>query len=65
MPNWIRKWEVPSSSGKGVWVVSLSDTGEYGCACPVWKYKREKCKHIIRLQNNLKLGQLGDIKEIF
>jgi hypothetical protein len=44
--KWIKSWQVKSESGNGVYTVSLSDTGEYGCSCPVWKFKREECKHI-------------------
>lgn len=44
--KWIEKYEVPKSKGTGSWIVSKSDTGQWGCSCPVWKFKREECKHI-------------------
>ena len=44
--KWVKKYEVPRSSGEGVWVVSQSETEEWGCGCPVWKFGRNECKHI-------------------
>lgn len=41
---WIEKHEVQGKHG--TYVVSKSDTGEWGCSCPVWKFHREECKHI-------------------
>jgi len=56
MYNWVKKWEVQGS--KSVWIVSQDDEGNYGCSCPVWKFKltegkRTECKHIkkIKLEN--------------
>lgn len=43
--KWVKRWKVRGSGGK-TYVVALSDTGEYGCDCPVWKFRRERCKHI-------------------
>lgn len=42
--TWIKKWEVGGTDK--VWIVSLSDTGTWGCSCPVWKFKRVECHHI-------------------
>ena len=44
--TWIEKYEVPKSKGDGNWIVSKSDTEQWGCSCPVWKFKRQECKHI-------------------
>jgi transposase len=38
------RWMVPSQSGKGVYMVSIS--GQCACSCPDWETRREKCKHI-------------------
>jgi hypothetical protein len=48
--KWIKKWNVESESGKGSYVVSLSDQNEWGCSCPVWKFRRQECKHIRRVK---------------
>lgn len=45
MARWIKKWDVKGSAGN-VYVVSIDDEGNYGCSCPVWKFKRKVCKHI-------------------
>lgn len=44
--QWVRKWAVPGSKGN-TWTVSVDETGlNYGCSCPVWRFKRQDCKHI-------------------
>ena len=48
--KWIKKWQVQGS--KNPWTVSLSDTGEYGCSCPVWKFRRRQCHHIEHVKDN-------------
>lgn len=50
--KWIKKWNIKSESGKGSYVVSLSDKNEWGCSCPAWKFRRQECKHIIRVKLN-------------
>jgi len=50
--KWIKKWNIKSESGKGNYVVSLSDKNEWGCSCPAWKFRRQECKHIIRVKLN-------------
>lgn len=52
MPKWIKKWRVPRSTGDGEWVVSQADDGTWGCSCPVWKFRRAICHHIIAVQTN-------------
>lgn len=47
---WIKKWDVPSTDGKRQYVVAVKDSGEYGCSCPAWKFRRKQCKHIRRIQ---------------
>jgi hypothetical protein len=46
MGKWIKSWNVPSSTGTSSYVVSVDRDGNYGCSCPVWKFRREECKHI-------------------
>ena len=46
MGKWIKSWNVPSSMGSSYYVVSIDRDGNYGCSCPVWKFRREECKHI-------------------
>ncbi|MBA7647677.1 hypothetical protein ES703_55455 [subsurface metagenome] len=48
--KWIKKWNVESESGNGSYVVSLSEKNEWGCSCPVWKFRRQECKHIRRVK---------------
>jgi hypothetical protein len=43
--GWSKKWEVPGSNGK-TWTVAVRESGEYGCSCPVWKFRRQECHHI-------------------
>lgn len=57
MPKWIKKWDVQGSKGN-TYTVSLGDDGSYGCSCPVWKFRREECKHIKGVKANN--GQGGE-----
>lgn len=50
--KWIKKWNIKSESGNGSYVVSLSNENTWGCSCPVWKFRRQECKHIIRVRLN-------------
>lgn len=54
--TWSDRWDVPRSDGSGVWTVSRSDAGAWGCSCPVWRFKRETCKHITRIQEEESSG---------
>ena len=47
---WIAKWSVPGSKPGVNWTVAVDNKGEFGCSCPVWKFKRKECKHIIRIK---------------
>ncbi len=44
--KWIKKWVVENKNGNGEYTVSLSNKNEWGCSCPVWKFRRIECKHI-------------------
>lgn len=50
--KWIQKWEVPKSSGDGNWIVAIDKDGNYGCSCPIWKFKRQECHHILEIKQN-------------
>jgi hypothetical protein len=47
--TWIRRWEVGGTNHN--WIVALSDTGEWGCSCPVWKFRRVECHHIRNIKD--------------
>lgn len=53
--RWVKRWEVPKSSGDGNWIVAIDKDGNYGCSCPVWKFKRQECHHI-------KLVKMGSVE---
>ncbi len=72
MAQWIKKWQVAGSSGS-TYTVSADIDGNYGCSCPVWKFRREQCKHIDEVKNNLiinagipgnKNAQAGNVGEV-
>jgi hypothetical protein len=45
--RWIIRWKVPSESDPDkTYIVARDAEGEYGCSCPVWKFRRQECKHI-------------------
>jgi len=50
--KWIKKWKVQSSSGNGNYIVSIDVNGNYGCSCPVWKFRRQECHHIVKVKNS-------------
>lgn len=50
--RWVKRWEVPKSTDNGTWIVAIDKEGNYGCSCPVWKFKRQECHHI----KQVKLG---------
>lgn len=48
-----QKWTVESFTTRGKeYVVSLTRAGEWQCSCPVWKFRRQICKHILAIQDN-------------
>ena len=44
--KWIKRFKVQSSSGNGDYIVAIDREGNYGCSCPVWKFRRQECHHI-------------------
>ena len=42
--KWIKKWTVAGETQDRI--VSLAESGEYGCSCPRWIFRREQCHHI-------------------
>jgi hypothetical protein len=52
MTRWVKRWEVMGRSGK-IWVVAQDVDGNYGCSCPVWKFHRKECHHIVEVKENL------------
>jgi hypothetical protein len=52
MSKWVNRWNILGSTGNHHIVAQATD-GTYGCSCPVWKFKRQECKHIRYVKNNL------------
>lgn len=48
--KWIKKWDIPGSNNN-TWRVAIDKDGNYGCSCPVWKFKRIECHHIMVVKN--------------
>jgi len=48
--KWIRRFKVTSSSGNGNYIVAIDKEGNYGCSCPVWKFRRQECHHIKQIK---------------
>jgi hypothetical protein len=46
------RYSVPRSSGDKIWTVSQTARGDWQCSCPVWRFKREQCKHIAAVQDD-------------
>ena len=46
------RYSVPRSSGDKTWTVSQTARGDWQCSCPVWRFKREQCKHIAAVQDD-------------
>ena len=45
--QWKEFYQVDSESRPGVsYTVAMSIKGTWGCSCPRWIFKRENCKHI-------------------
>ena len=61
MSVWVEKWEVDGSNGK-TWVVAKDTDGNYGCSCPVWKFKREECKHIRKVLAGV-IAPMPDVRD--
>jgi len=59
--KWIQKWYIDGSKGK-TWTVAMDADGNYGCSCPVWRFKRIQCHHIEAVKNGaskLKFALVG------
>ncbi len=50
--KWIKKWKVQSSSGDGNYIVAIDENSNYGCSCPVWKFRRQECHHIVKIKQS-------------
>jgi len=48
--KWIKRFKVKSSSGNGYYIVAIGKEGNYGCSCPVWKFRRQECHHIKQIK---------------
>jgi hypothetical protein len=49
--KWVKRWTVKGSNGKE-WTVAIDKDGNYGCSCPVWKFRRQECHHITQIMAN-------------
>jgi hypothetical protein len=49
--RWVKRWQIEGSNGN-TWTVAIDKEGGYGCSCPVWKFKREECHHILQVKQN-------------
>jgi hypothetical protein len=63
MARWVRGWDVESDSSDTIYRVSVSDNEEWGCSCPVWKFRRVECKHIMKIKAEIN-WQEGNIPEV-
>lgn len=49
--RWVKRWQVPSESDPDkTYTVAVDANGNYGCSCPVWKFRRIECHHIRRVK---------------
>ena len=49
--KWIERIPVDSFTSDVTYIVGISDKGEYGCSCPVWKFRQQECKHVILVKS--------------
>ncbi len=67
--KWVKRWKVEGSNGN-IWTVAIDKDGNYGCSCPIWKFKREECHHILQIKNNggeeikVRHAQPGNVGEV-
>ena len=63
--KWVKRWQVPSSSEAGrYWTVAIDRDGNWGCSCPVWKFRRQECHHIRTVQGREGEGKQGETGQI-
>jgi len=55
--KWIKKWNVPRSTGEGTWTVSQDKDQNWGCSCPRWIFHREEFATLLK-KAGLKLAQV-------
>lgn len=59
--KWKTRWKVPSESDLDkTYTVAQDAEEEYGCSCPVWKFRRQECKHIQAVKD----GEYNPINEL-
>jgi len=58
--KWVKRWEVPKSDGVGYWIVAIDEDSNYGCSCPVWKFRRQECHHIRLVKEGHYEGYFAD-----
>ena len=56
-PRYPKQWTARGRTSSDLYVISLTTTGAYQCSCPAWKFRREKCKHVQALEQELKADQ--------
>lgn len=55
-----QRWTAQSETDPSkTYTVALYSDGTYGCACPVWKFRRQQCKHIQDVQAGAYDAQSG------
>jgi len=69
LPQWEFRLEIKSESSDRLYVVARStETGEWGCSCPGWAFKRgnkpRSCKHLKNMMPALELIAPSKQKEI-
>ncbi len=52
--KWVKRWEVHSMTSDNTYTVALDENGDYGCSCPVWRFRRQQCKHIAVIKEEIK-----------
>lgn len=57
--NWVHRWLVTNGGGSE-YTVAMREDGSFGCSCPQWKFRREECKHIKKINENLFLNLLTE-----
>jgi hypothetical protein len=61
--NWVHRWFVNTHAGKQ-YTVAMREDGSFGCSCPAWKFRREECKHIQKINENLFLNLMTETIEV-